>query len=131
MIQVPPNLPLLLLSDANNGVTVDVAPGQMVEVRLSARPETGYAWQLVQGPPSVAVVRQGYGPAPGPYRSTQVGRAEQQVFDLRALGTPGRNVALVLAYKPSGHRMAFARVWRVRLRVGPAQASASLPGPRR
>ena len=131
MIPVPPAAPLLLLSDAKNGATVDVAPGQIVEVRLSARPETGYAWQLVQGPPPVTLVRQGYGPAPGPYRSTATGRAGQQVFDLRAPTTPGRTVAVALAYKPGGRRMTFARVWRVRLHVGLAQGPASLPGPRR
>jgi predicted secreted protein len=131
MIQVPPSAQMLLLSDATNGATVDVSPGQTVEVRLSARPDTGYAWQLVQGAPGVVVVRQGYGPAPGPYRSTPMGRPGQQVFDLRAAGPSGRTVALALAYKPTGHRMAFARVWRVRLRIGPAQGAASLPGQRR
>ena len=122
---------MLLLSDAKNGATVDVAPGQTVEVRLSARPETGYAWQLVQGPPAVTVIRQGYGPAPGPYSRTPMGRPGQQVFDLRAPATPGRTVALALAYRPGGHRLAFARVWRVRLRIGPAQSPASLPALRR
>ena len=131
MIPVPPAAPLLLLADAKNGATVDVAPGQTVEVRLSAHPETGYAWQLVQGPPAVVVVRQGYGPAPGPYRSTPLGRAGQQVFDLRAPATPGRIVALALAYKPRGRRLAFARMWRVRLHVSPAQGPASVLGPRR
>ena len=130
MIQAPPT-PLLLLSDGRNGATVDVAPGQIVEVRLSARPETGYAWQVVQGPPAVTVVRQGFGPAPGAYRSTAFGHPGQQVFDVRAPLTSGRTVALALAYKPTGHRMAFARIWRVRLRIGAAQAPASLPPPRR
>ncbi len=131
MVQVPPAAALLLLSDARNGATVDVAPGQVVEVRLSARPETGYAWQVVQGPPVVTIVRQGFGPAPGPYRRTAFGHPGQQVFDIRAPATPGRTVSLTLAYKPDGRRMAFGRFWRVRLRIGPAPGSASLPGPRR
>ena len=84
---------------------------------------------MVQGPPAVAVIRQGYGPAPGPYLKTRRGPLGQQVFDVRAPVTPNRNVALALAYKPIGRRLAFGRVWRIRLSVGPG--AASLSGPRR
>ncbi len=129
MIQVPPGPAIPVLSDAQNGATVGVAAGQMLEVRLSARPDTGYGWQVVQGPPAVAIIRQGYGPAPGPYLKTRNGRVGQQVFDIRAPATPGRSVALALAYKPLGHRLAFARVWRIRLSVG--SGPASLSGSRR
>ncbi len=129
MIQVPPGPAVPVLSDAQNGATVGVAPGQMLQVRLSSRPDTGYAWQVVQGPPAVAVIRQGYGPAPGPYLKTRMGRLGQQVFDVRAPATPGRAVALALAYKPIGRRLAFGRVWRVRLSIG--SPAASLSGPRR
>ena len=129
MIQVPPGPAIPVLSDAQNGATVSVAAGQVLEVRLSSRPDTGYAWQVVQGPPAVAVIRQGYGPAPGPYLKTRGGPLGQQVFDVRVPPTPGRAVALALAYKPVGRRLAFARVWRIRLSIGPG--AASLPGPKR
>ena len=129
MIQVPPGPAMTVLSDAQNGATVAVAAGQALEVRLSSRPGTGYAWQVVQGPPAVVIVRQGYGPAPGPYLKTRAGRLGQQVFDVRAPATPGRAIALAFAYKPLGRQMAFARVWRIRLSVG--AAAASLSGPRR
>ena len=125
MIQVPPGPAIPVLSDTQNGATVGVAAGQMLEVRLSSRPGTGYAWQVVQGPPAVAIIRQGYGPAPGPYLKTRMGRLDEQVFDVRAPATPGRTAVLALAYKPVARRLAFARVWRVRLSVGPGPASLS------
>ena len=131
MIQVPPGPAIPVLSDAQNGETFAVAPCQVLEVRLSSRPETGYAWQIVLGPPPVAVIRQGYGPAAGPYVRNAAGRPGRQVFDVRAPATPGRTVNLTLAYKPGDHRFALARVWRVRLRVGAPPAAASLSPPRR
>ena len=129
MIQVPPGPAIPVLLDRQNGATIGVVAGQVLEVRLSFRPDTGYAWQVVQGPPAVAVIRQGYGPAPGPYLKTRSGPLGQQVFDVRSPTTPGRTIALALAYRPVGRRLAFARVWRVRLSVGPG--AASLSGPRR
>ncbi|WP_174299243.1 protease inhibitor I42 family protein [Caulobacter sp. S45] len=127
MIQVPPGPAIPVLSDAQNSAEVAVAAGQVLEVRLSTRPGTGYAWQVVQGPPAVTVIRQGYGPAPGPYLRTRNGQLGQQVFDVRAPSTPGRIVALALAYRPVGRRLAFARIWRIRLSIGPAPASLSRP----
>ncbi len=127
MIQVPPGPAIPVLSDAQNGATVGVAAGQVLEVRLTSRPDTGYGWQVVQGPPAITVVRQGYGPAPGPYLKARMGRLGQQVFDVRAPATPGRTVALALAYKPVARGLAFARVWRIRLSVGPGAASLSPP----
>ncbi len=118
MIQLPPGPAIPVLSDAQNGAVFAVAPHQTLQVRLSSRPESGYAWQMVQGPPAVAVIRQGYGPAPGPYRRNEAGRPGQQVFDLRAPSTPGRTFAVAFAYRPGGRKLAFARVWRVRLHVG-------------
>ena len=129
MIQVPPGPAIPVLSDAQNGATVGVAAGQVLEVRLTSRPDTGYGWQVVQGPPAITVIRQGYGPGPGPYLKTRMGRLGQQVFDIRTPAAPGRTLALALAYKPVGRRLAFGRVWRVRLSVG--SAAASLSGPRR
>ncbi len=129
MIQVPPGPAIPVLSDAQNGATVAVAAGQVLEVRLSTRPGTGYAWQMVQGPPAVAMLRQGYGPAPGPHLKTKAARIGQQVFDVRAPAAAGRTVWLAFAYRPVGRTLAFGRVWRIRLSVGPA--AASLSGPRR
>ena len=131
MIQVPPGPAIPVLSDSQNGQSFAVAPGQTLEVRLSSRPETGYAWQIVQGPPAVALIRQGYGPAAGAYVRNTAGQPGQQVFDVRVPSTIGRTFALALAYKPGGHRLAFARMWRVRLRVDPGPRAASLSGPRR
>ncbi len=127
MIQVLPGPSIPVLSDTQNDATIGVAAGQVLEVRLSSRPDSGYAWQAVQGPPAVAVIRQGYGPAPGPYLKTRGGLPGQQVFDVRVPATPGRTVALAFAYKPVGRRLAFARVWRIRLSIRPGAASLSAP----
>ncbi len=123
-----PPPPASILSDAQNGVTVTVAPGVEVEVSLVANPSTGYSWQVVRGPPAVVVVRRSYTPAPQQPGPLRVGTPGREVLDLRVLARPGQSAPLVLAYKPPGRAMVFGRIWRVRLRVvEPPAASQVVP----
>ena len=43
-------MPEIVLTDLHNGVTVRVAPGDTVVIRLPDNPTTGYRWQTVVDP---------------------------------------------------------------------------------
>ena len=131
MVHVPLDAVELVLSEPQNGATINVAAGEEVEIRLTAQPSTGYDWQVVKGPPAVLVTHRRYDPTGLHIHTGPIGPPGEDVIDVRALGPPGRTVTLMLAYKPVSRKVAFARIWRVRFRIGLVPGVASQqPAPR-
>ena len=129
MVQVSPPAVQRVLSEPQNGATVPLAVGKTLEVRLLSRPSTGYAWEVLRAPPDLLVTRRSATAAqPGPQ---PFGPTRAQAFDVEARGGPGRTLPFVLAYRPPGRKLAFGRVWRVRLHIEPAAPTTASQTPRR
>ena len=65
----PKALPSLTINERSNGQTLEVAPGQTVEICLEENPTTGFRWRMAQvDPPLGTLVRDVFEPgrqAPG------------------------------------------------------------------
>jgi predicted secreted protein len=129
MIPIPPDAIERVLSEPQNGAMLDVLPGESLQVRLSARPPSGYRWTVSAGPPGVLITQQAYSDI-GLHIGTGrpgVGPGEE-VFEVRVVALPGRTAPLAFTYSRPGARVGLARVWKVRLHVVPGPAA---PQPRR
>jgi predicted secreted protein len=121
MVPVPPGE--LTLFDAQNGATVTAAVGEMISVRLSARPDTGYGWRVTSGPPAIATLSQSYDPRGGPPMQTIGPKPGQQVFRMRVAGRPGQTIKLAMVYSRPNARLALAKVYKVQIKVVPPSRS--------
>jgi predicted secreted protein len=113
LVPIPPGQ--LTLLDAQNGATVTAAVGEVVDVRLSARPDTGYGWRVTSGPPAIATLSQSFDPRGAPH--TLGPPMGAQVFRMRISGRPGQTIRLSMVYSHPNRRLSLAKVYQVQIKV--------------
>jgi predicted secreted protein len=119
MVPIPPGQ--LTLLDAQNGATVTAAVGEVFNVRLMTRPDTGYGWRVTSGPPAISTLSQRYDPHGPPPRP--LGRPMgQEVFRLRVAGRPGQTIKLAMVYSRPNVHLALAKVYQVQIKVIPSHS---------
>jgi len=125
MVPIPPGE--LVLFDAQNGAKINAAVGQVLNIRLGARPGTGYGWRVTSGPPALTPISQSYDPhgAPPPHilgpKALGPGPTDspvgQQVFRMRVAGRPGQTIKLSMVYTRGNLHMTLAKVYQVKIKV--------------
>lgn len=117
----PPGLAAaqVMLGDRQDGARVRVAPGEVIAVRLTSNPATGFTWRMLGRTPGVQLVSQRYDPPPPARRSAPlVGRPGVQSFRLKVVAPGGRKVPLRFAYRRWWTKVGMARVWGATALVG-------------
>lgn len=99
----------LVLTEADAGRTVEVAPGQAVQLRLPENPTTGYRWVLTMTPADcLAIASDGFERE----SAAAPGAGGVRVLDIKAVTAP--ECGLALAYRrpwekeaPAASELAF------------------------
>lgn len=106
----------ITLTDADNGSSINLNPGDNLVIRLSSNRTTGYSWSVGMNNPGIlSTVGEPSYQAPD---STMMGAPGAQVFRFRAAGGGGENLSLLYQRPWEKSRLA-AKTWTCFVTVAP------------
>lgn len=104
----------LVLTDKDNGRSINLRLGEVLTLRLEASPGTGYGWQVVQDDP--ALLAPLGKPVMEPLESGKLGAAEYQVFRFKAKAA-GKGVLQLHYQRQWEKQKAPAKTFRVNFSI--------------
>jgi len=100
------------LDQTHNGQSLEVQPGDSIEIRLPENPSTGYQWELDPGlEPALRLVSTGY----SANQQTGFGGGGERIFYLKAL-EPGQVDIEIELKRPWGGEVKDR--FRIRVQIG-------------